>query len=144
MKAPGNNFDRVSVVRQTYDPNGPLSETFLKLTVPKDDSSPDLLIRGTDELLLEETDFQRKDVSLQFGKAERYLELEANTPLFLEGAIKARAKVRGELVEALYLLMTPRNTLEYRRVREALDFIETGRRTRTPGYEDGVLYAEIS
>lgn len=139
MRTPGENFDQVSVVRQTYHANRPLSETVSKLVATGDGNSPVFRIRGTDELLLEEADFQRKVVDAQFRKAETYLELKANTPLFLEGNIKVRAKVRGDIVHALQLLMTPEDTPEYRSIRETLGFIEAGMQARTPGFHDGVL-----
>lgn len=144
MKAPGENFDQVYVVRHTFLINEPLREEFSKLVTTRTKSSRRFSLYGTDERVLEVADSRSKDFDIQLHEADAYLQSKANTPLLLEGEIRARGYVvRGQGMVALRLIMTPQDTAEYEGVRESLGLIKVGRRAQTPGLEDGVLHVTI-
>lgn len=144
MRAPGESLDQVYVLRHTFQINEPLQEELSKLVTTSTKGSRRFVFNGTDERVLEVSDSRSQDFDIQMHEADAYLQLKANTPLLLEGEIRARGYVvRGQGMVALRLIMTPQNTAEYTSIRESLYLVEAGRPAYTPGHEQGELYTTI-
>lgn len=168
MKAPGENFDQVYVVRQRFRLNDPLQNVFAEfMKKPEHELQPEekpqsetegekqlaarlARIKGprspsiysTEERVLEIPDTLGQDFKNQLGEADEYLRLMANKHLLL-GRVSATALMRDYDVAALLFAMKPQDAAEFAGVSDAIDFIEAGRRIQAPGIGETGLYTII-